>query len=185
MTPETEKELIERCRRQDMRAYKSLFETYRQPLFRTAARMLGNRQDAEDAVQNTFLKLYRGIGNFRFQSKFSSYLFRIMLNTCFDHLKKKNPAEPHNGPEPANLENSLPDVPARPVLKYRLEQAIDTLPRQMRACFVLFAVEEFKQKEIAGILGLSTGTVKAHIFNAKSRLRDQLLAAGALEKETP
>jgi len=131
-------------------------------------RMLGRQEDAEDAVQTTFLKLCRGLSQFQFGAKFSTYLFRIMMNVCFDMLQKR-------GGKKFELSGMEVSYSPRVDLRMQLEEAINTLPERMRACFVLFAVEEIKQNEIAGILNLSVGTVKAQIFHAKARLRALLL----------
>lgn len=84
-----ERQIVLRCQKQDLGAFKMIYDRYSQSLLHTAQRILGQRQDAEDAVQTVFIKLYRGIGNYRFDSKFSTYLFRILMNACFDTLKKK------------------------------------------------------------------------------------------------
>jgi RNA polymerase sigma-70 factor (ECF subfamily) len=162
---ENEREVIRRCQAGDLRAYESLYRHFEQPLLSLGLRMLGRREDAEDAVQMTFLKLYRGIGHFRFGAKFSTYLFRIMMNVCFDMIQKRRQTPSHN------LETlDLPHSPGFD-LRVQLEEAIATLPERMRACFILFAVEELKQSDIAEILGLNVGTVKSQIFHAKMRLR--------------
>ena len=167
-----EEEVIRRCQQQDIEAFKMVYERYEQPLLRTARRILRQQQDAEDAVQTTFLKLYKGISRFQHRSKFSSYLFRILLNTCFDAVdKRKRRAE-----EP--LEWSDPSSNDKYGTRLDLEDAIDRLPERMRSSFVLFAVEGFKQEEIADILNMKLGTVKANIFHAKSRLRTLLSGPG-------
>lgn len=163
-----EKKLVLRCREYDAGAFKMIYGHYQQPLLRTALRMLKQRQDAEDAVQTTFVKLYKGIANFKFQSKFSTYLFRILINTCFDMLNSKKKTDA--GPLADSDSSHQPDTE----LSTSIEMAIDKLPGQMRACFVLFAVEGFKQKEIARMLDLSIGGVKANIYHAKCRLREML-----------
>lgn len=160
-----------------MSAYKAIYQRYEQPLLRTALRILGQRQDAEDALQTTFLKLYRGIKNFRFNSKFSTYLFRILINNCFDILKEKKRMNLDT------LGEANPSYSPEPAVKFQLEKAIETLPPKMRTCFVLFAIEEFKQMEIAEILNLSLGAVKSNIFHAKTRLRARL--SDVLNKEHP
>lgn len=133
--------------------------------------MLGRQEDAEDAVQTAFLKLYRGIGQFQFTAKFGTYFFRIMMNVCFDIMQKRR-----GNKERAFEEIEISHVP-RIDLRLQLEEAINALPERMRACFVLFAVEEMKQDEIAEILNLSVGTVKAQVFHAKARLRALLTDA--------
>ena len=164
-----ENRIIELCKKNDMNAFKMIYQEYEQPLLRTSIRLLRDRQDAEDAVQQTFLKLYRSIGNFSFQSKFSTYLFRILINTSYDILRKKKRTGTMAILDVHPVESSGPE------LKYSLERAIGKLPDRMRACFVLFAVEGFRQKEIAGIMSISLEGVKSNIYQARCRLRKQLV----------
>ena len=145
-----------------------IYDRYEQPLLSTALRMLGQRQDAEDAVQTAFIRLYRGIGNFRFSAKFSTYLFRILMNVCFDTLEKQKRMRSQD------LDSVTPSHLPNHDMKMVLEEAIDALPEQQRACFILFVIEEFKQTEIAEVLGLSLGGVKSNIHHAKNRLRQEL-----------
>jgi RNA polymerase sigma-70 factor (ECF subfamily) len=172
-----EEALVQRCREGDLMAYRSLYERYEQPFLRTALRLLGRRQDAEDAVQEAFLKLYKKVDHYRSGSNFSTYFFRILINSCYDILRLRRP------------ETALDDVSSVPgrepphELRYSLERAIAALPEQMRACFVLFAVEDLGQEEIAQILEISVGAVKAHVHRAKARLR-ALLSVSREEVET-
>ena len=163
-----ESEIIQRCQQHDMSAYKMVYDRYEQPLLHTALRILGLQQDAEDAVQMTFLKLYRGIRNYNYSSKFSTYLFRILMNVCFDILRKRKRVLVHP------LEEANASYHSKHEEKMVLEEAILALPERMRACFVLFAVEELKQDEIADILNITPGGVKSSIYHAKARLRDRL-----------
>ena len=84
---ENERELVQRCQAGELAAYEILYRHFELPLLSFGLRMLGRQEDAEDALQTTFLKLYRGVAKFNFDSKFSTYLFRIMMNVCFDGLK--------------------------------------------------------------------------------------------------
>ncbi|MGH7455977.1 MAG: RNA polymerase sigma factor [bacterium] len=162
---ENEHEIIRRCQQGDLRAYETIYRHFEPPLLNLGLRMLGRQEDAEDAVQTAFLKLYRGITQFQFGAKFSTYLFRIMMNVCFDMIQKRQSDRRRTPEEPAA--HFSPSIE----LRLQLEEAIAALPERMRACFVLFAVEELKQEEIAEILSLNIGTVKSQIFNAKTRLR--------------
>ena len=175
-TLENERDIIRRCQAGDISAYKTLYACFEQPLLRLGLRMLGQQEDAEDAVQITFLRLYRSIRNFQSRSRLSTYLFRIMTNVCFDTLEKRkqDTARKREATEPVYVSHDA--------LRFKLETHIATLPDRMRACFVLFAVEGFRQAEIADILNLSIGAVKAHIYQAKARLRKQLSDP---QKDTP
>jgi len=163
-----EEAIVQRCKEGDLMAYRLLYERYEQPFLRTAFRVLGRQQDSEDAVQETFLRLHRGIHHYKSGSRFSTYFFRILLNSCYDILRKR-------GPE-LGRDFDTNDFSHQPSteLKQSIEQAIASLPEQMRTCFVLFAVEGFKQDEIAQILGISVGTVKASIHRARIKLRTWL-----------
>jgi RNA polymerase sigma factor (sigma-70 family) len=161
-------EIIKRCQSGDVSAFKEIYKHFEQPLLRIALRMLGQIQDAEDAVQTTFIKLYHGIKNYKYSAKFSTYLYRILMNVCYDLLGKRKKMSLQD------LETVNPSYKTDNDLAIQLESAILELPEKMRACFVLFAVEEFKQTEIAEILKLSVGGVKSNIFHAKKKLREML-----------
>ena len=158
-----ERETIEACRRGDLDAYERLFREHWRRLLGVALRMLGDPADAEDAVQTAFIRLHRNIGRYRGEAGIGTYLMRILINVCHDMLRARKrrfelrPPEPAPGPGPD--------------LRLQLEEAILTLPERMRACFVLHAVEGFPQKEIAEMLQIREGTVKAQVFQAKERLR--------------
>jgi RNA polymerase sigma-70 factor (ECF subfamily) len=165
-----EEVIVQRCKEGDLMAYRRLYERYEQPFLRTATRMLGRQQEAEDAVQETFLKLHRGIHRYKSGSRFSTYFFRILINSCYDILRKR-------GPETSDKIN--PSVmayrpPRNTGLQASIEAAISSLPERMRVCFILFAVEELKMEEIAQVLQISIGTVKASIHRARVKLRSWL-----------
>ena len=163
---QTEHEFIIRCQRGELKAFKRIYDTHSIMLYSIAVRMLGIKEDAEDAIQNCFIKLYRNIGQFKGESKFSSYLVKILMNCCYDILaKRKRNFDAVESPSVFNEENEW---------SLSLETAIAMLPIKMRECFILFAVQGFKQVEIADIMGISEGAVKAHIFQAKKKLRDTL-----------
>lgn len=171
-----EEKIIKKCKKNDLSAYKMIYDRYGQPLLRTALRILGQQQDAEDAIQTTFLKLFRGIQNYNHSAKFSTYLFRILINVCFDILRKRKRALLHKPNKDRYFQKPNHEE------KMGLEEAIASLPHRMRACFVLFAVEEFKQSEIAELLNMSLGGVKATIYQAKRRLRTMLTESRIEEK---
>ncbi|MBN1273053.1 MAG: RNA polymerase sigma factor [Candidatus Aminicenantes bacterium] len=149
-------------------AYRQLYERYEQPFLRTACRMLGRQQEAEEAVQETFLKLHRGIHHYKGGSRFSTYFFRILINTCTDILRQRDPEFGED------LEKAGMAFQPSIDLRQSLEKAIASLPAQARVCFILFAVEELSQTEISQILGIRVGTVKSTLHRARANLRKQL-----------
>jgi len=168
-----EERMIAMCRQGDPAGYRLVYDRYSGPLLRTALRMLGRLEEAEDAVQETFLKLFRGIKGFRSGARFSTYLFQILVNTCIDAIRRRKPA---NTPAAYTPEVESLTAPSGHELRHSLAEAVASLPGQMRASFVLFAIEEFTQAEIAGMLGISEGAVKTHVFRARRKLRAWLAA---------
>ena len=160
---QAERETIAACRRGDLDAYERLFRDHWRRLLGVAVRMLGDQADAEDAVQTAFIRLHRGIGRFRGEAGIGTWLMRILINACHDALRARK--------RRFELQPAEPAPAAGPDLRLQLEEAILSLPERMRACFVLFAVEGFPQKEIAEMLQIREGTVKAQVFQAKERLR--------------
>ncbi len=169
MPLENEHALIRCCQEGRPSAFETLYRRYEGPMLALAYRMLGSHEAAEDALQDAFLKLCRRIGQFRFDSAFSTWFYRIVANICYDRLRKGRRA----------VQVSLDTVGEIPRkddagMRVHLKNAIDGLPPKMKACFVLYAQEGFTQREIAGMLGMREGTVKAHVFRAKERLREIL-----------
>jgi RNA polymerase sigma-70 factor (ECF subfamily) len=168
-----EQQVVEKCRQGDLSAYRMIYQRYEQPLLRTACRVLGRQQDAEDAVQDTFMKLYRGIHGFRRGARFSSYLFRILLNSCTDILRKRKRAVVKE------FEDTSHSNPPSHESHHNLAQVVDMLPPRMKTCFTLSAVEQFTYEEIAEMLGISVGSVKAHVHCARQKLRTWLRTSSA------
>ncbi len=163
-----EKQIIDKCLNGDRWAFKELYDLHKDRLYTIAIRMLNNRPDAEDALQNCFIRLFKHLDHFRFESTISTYLTRILMNCCYDIIEKKKN-------QPATGLDVLINIPAAVCDKsLQIDQAIRLLPEKMRACFILHNVEGFKQNEVAEILNITTGTVKAHVHQAKARLREML-----------
>jgi RNA polymerase sigma-70 factor (ECF subfamily) len=167
-----EEQIIEQCRAGDLAGYRQIYDRYSPVLLRTAIRLLGRPQEAEDAVQETFLKLYRGIAGFRRGARFSTYLFQILNNACIDMLRKRKPQSEYADAEMLGVASSHE-------LGHSLTEAVESLPTKMKACFILFAVEEFSQDETAEILGVEVGTVKTNVHRARKKLRAWLAAGPA------
>jgi RNA polymerase sigma-70 factor (ECF subfamily) len=168
MDPVDEEQMIAWCREGNLAGYRLVYDRYSGPLLRVAMRTLGRLQDAEDAVQETFLRLFRGIGGFRSGARFSTYLFQILHNTCIDLMRKRKPWAGGLADSP-NVDSL--SVPASQELSHEFAQAVGRLPEQMRASFLLFAVEEFSQEETAEILAISVGAVKTQVHRARKKLR--------------
>lgn len=169
MAIENEEIVIRRCQQGEIGAFETIYRHYEKPMLSVAYRMLNNKEDAEEALQNAFINLYRKIGQFNFDSAFSTWFYRIVINACFDNLKKRKQSVCVPLEQVAEISEET-----QTELGLHLQKAIDSLPPKMRACFVLFAVQGFKQREIAEILKMKEGTIKAQVFEAKARLRETL-----------
>jgi len=163
------------CRSGDLRAYERLYAMHGVRMKNVARNILGNLIDAEDAVQETFLKVQRSIASFRGQSSFVTWTYRILINTCYDarrsRQRKKEVANDDSEERP-HLEPRAPG--AHPTLRMALERALEKLTRHQRDVFLLYEVEGFRHAEIAGMLEMTETASKNTLFQAKKHLRQML-----------
>jgi RNA polymerase sigma-70 factor (ECF subfamily) len=169
--------VLQRCREGDLAAFESLYAAHGERMKSIAANLLGNVSDAEDAVQETFLKVYRAAGAFRGGSSVSTWIYRILVNACYDALRRsrRRPETPLPPRGPA-VEAAGTDHP----LRLALETAIRRLDPRERASFLLVEVEGFSHREAAEILGIPEPASRALLFKAKKRLRRTLAVSDAL-----
>jgi RNA polymerase sigma-70 factor, ECF subfamily len=172
-------EMAAACRSGDLRAYERLYSLHGARMKNLARNILGGSTDAEDAVQETFLKVQRGIASFRGQSSFVTWTFRILVNTCYDarrsRLRKKEVAaddEQNRGDAAPRPEPRAPV--AHPSLRLALERALAKLTRHQRDVFLLYEVEGFHHAEISSMLEISEAASKNTLFQAKKNLRQML-----------
>jgi len=165
----TEADLLAAGRRRDLRAFERLYVEHGPRLKSIAYHILASRQDAEDAVQETWVKLYRGIQGFQGQSSIGTWLCRILINTCYDLARKRQREVDRSDPtaEPAAPKNQL-------ALKVALDDALRRIHPKHRMVFLLFEVEGLRHSEIAAILEVPEGTSKAWLHEAKKELKQLL-----------
>jgi RNA polymerase sigma-70 factor (ECF subfamily) len=172
-------ELLEGCRIGDLEAFERLYERHAPRMKSIALNLLGNAADAEDAVQESFLKIYRGAKTFRGGAAFSTWVYRVVVNTCYDLLRHRK-ARPSGTSLDADGREILPASPAADhPLRLALEKSVARLAPKHRAVFVLFAIEGFSHGEIGRILGIPEGTSKTFLFDAKKKLQRWLGARPA------
>jgi RNA polymerase sigma-70 factor, ECF subfamily len=161
------------CLSGNLQGYEQLYRWQGSRMKNLARNLLGSQADAEDAVQETFLKIQRNIASFRGQSSFVTWSFRILVNTCHDlrraRVRRKDRASD-------DVDSLLPgDVPRAPVahpsLRMALERALERLTAHQREVFLLYEVEGFRHAEIGGMLGISETASKNTLFQAKKNLR--------------
>jgi len=171
--------LRERCRAGDVSAFEQLYRTHGARMKSLAANLLGSRSDAEDAVQETFLKIYRGASSFRGAARLSTWTYRILVNTCLDLRRRKGRAPDTAAPaESGEPESKLRTPAADHPLRLDLEASVASLEEKHRAVFLLFEVEGFTHREIAEILGVPEGTSRGLLFESKRELQRLLRRRG-------
>ena len=171
---EREDELLEGCRAGDLDAFEKLYEMHAPRMKSIAWNLLQNTGDAEDAVQEAFLKIYRGAKAFRGGAAFSTWTYRVLVNTCYDVLRRRRSrpvASSLDDPDSARRETPAAPPGADHPLRLALEKAISRLKPRHREVFLLFAVEGFTHGEIGRILGIPEGTSKTFLFEAKKKLQ--------------
>jgi len=172
--------LIERSREGDQDAFRQLVERYQVAVHNLAYRMLGDPNDAEDAAQEIFMRIYRQLGRYDPSRKFSTWTLAIATNYCIDQLRRRRM-------QLVPLENIIPWARSREVgpegeaitqeARDDVQRLIMRLPEKYRAPLVLRYFEELSCAEIAEVLGMPEGTVKTQIHRARKSL-EKLLAEG-------
>ncbi len=160
-------ELAEGCKRGNLRAFESLYGLHSARMKSLAFHLLGSRADAEDTVQETFLKVYRAVRTFEGHSSLSTWIYRILLNCCYDVIRKRQRLAETGPPAEFASESKLP-------LKLAIERALKLIGDRQRLVFLMFEVEGLKHSEIAAILEVPEGTSRSWLFEAKSQLKKLL-----------
>lgn len=177
-----ESALIARSLRHDREAFGLLVERYAEPVVTLTRRLVGDREDAEDLAQETFLAAFRSLALFRGEARFSTWLYRIAVNKCRDWLRSRRPLAPLSDQE--DDEGAGPELaiethdPERALLQKELagslEQAIQTLPPSHREAFVLKHVEGLSYEEMSEVLSVGRDALKMRVYKARVRLRQIL-----------
>ncbi|MFQ6043414.1 MAG: RNA polymerase sigma factor [Candidatus Poribacteria bacterium] len=166
----------------DLSAFDEIVNRHHTKIYRLAYRLLGNAEDADDATQETFIEAYKSLKSFKYKSKFSTWLYRVALNTCHQQIRK---AESRRRTLTAFADNvkfldaengiETPDNVALKKERQRLLQAaIDRLPERQKQVIVLFYMQNLKYREIAEILGCPEGTVASRLNTAIKNLKPKL-----------
>ncbi len=171
--------LVDRFKKGEEKAFNELVKKYMKRIYYLAYSLTNNHADALDLSQEAFIKAYRSIHRFRGRSSFYTWLYRITVNICLNHLKREARKKEVSFDE--RIEVAQVDWWINPKkalenkeLQENLTKAIGSLPPQQKAVFTLRYLEGLPHKEIASILGCSIGNVKANLFQALQKLRNKL-----------
>jgi len=174
---EDEDELIARCLAGDSAAFEPLVARYHPPLFRVAARLLRDREEARDVTQTTFLKAYKALATCDRQRRFFSWIYRILVNECLNNRRAKRPTEALDESTPAESPGS--DALETGETRRLVRKALLQLPAEQRDVILLRHFAEMRYEQIAVALRIPEKTVKSRLFSARQRLCE-LLASGEI-----
>lgn len=172
--------LIENAKSGDAAAFDQLMICYQRRVVSTAWRMLGNREDARDAAQEAFLRVYKHLGSFREDQEFSAWLYRIVVNVCHDLARKRGRSDQFASLEAEResgyIENlaSKADIEAATIRAQEqamVAEALQTLSKKERAAIVLRDLEGLSTEEVARALGSSQTTVRSQISSARNKIK--------------
>ena len=170
--------LINKAAKGDSWAFEQLVNKYEARLYSVALRMCGNREDAQDCLQDAMLRIYRSLDRFKGQSAFSTWAYRITMNTCLDELRRRRSraatsldALLETGWDPAAETVTPEDAAISAEQRRALEAAIADLPEDMRSAIILREMHDMTYEEISEALDTNIGTVKSRISRGRERLR--------------
>ena len=176
-----ERELIQKAGSGDAYAFEQLMTAHEGKMYAVALRMCGNREDAQDCLQEAMLRVYRAMAGFKGQSSFSTWVYRITMNSCLDELRRRKArtsvsldAMLESGFSPSDDGDTPEQSSLRAEQRRALERAIAELPEDMRAAIVLRDIQGCSYDEIAEALDANVGTIKSRISRGRERLRGVL-----------
>lgn len=166
--------LIENCQKGHIDAQRAIYERFSSKMFGVCLRYCKSREEAEDCLQDGFVKVFQKIGMFQFKGSFEGWMRRIMVNTVMESFRKKNPVFSVEDLSVFNIPEE-PEQNANPLMKeQQLLELINQLPPQYKMVFNLYALEDYSHEEIAKTLGISVGTSKSNLSRARQWLRDRI-----------
>lgn len=190
----TDNELIKLILQGERHKFRIFVERYQQMIFRTCMGFVHNREDADDLTQDVFIQAYQSLQDFRMESAFSTWLYRIAVNASLNKIRKSRKTNffqligsflGGSNQEASLVYASDPDNPETILIKEEhsqwLREVLDSLPENQRTAIVLSKYDDLHQKEIAEIMNLTEGAVEALLQRAKKNLREKL--SGGKEKK--
>jgi len=182
---ENDRELVRRAQKEDKEAFEELVRRHQARVFAVAGGILRNKEDVEDIAQQVFLKAYFSLKRFDQRAAFSTWLYKITVNECWDLLRKRKvrpllyeadlseeQARQYNASE--EREEQAQDVSERLENRQELERLLDCLEERDRTMLVLKEVQGFSVEEIAEIFGINGNTVKVRLFRARQRITERV-----------
>jgi len=173
-----EKEVISGVLNGDLRSFNLLVKQYEKLVFHVANRLVNEQQDAEDICQEVFIKVYKNLNQFKYQSKLSTWIARIAYLTAISYLKKHQKTYMQAYADDLDNYYFTDDNPQQLLIKKDVSAYVNHLiakmPEQYRILLTLYHLDEFSYQEIESITGMPEGTVKSYLFRARKLLKEKL-----------
>ncbi len=173
-------DIVEACKRGDRKAQFELYKLYSRAMYNICVRMLGSAENAEDALQNSFVDVFTKLDSFRFESTIGAWIKRIVINNCINALKKRRLQFSELTDNAQMPIQDTPSVSDGILNVSAIQNAIQKLPDGYRTVFNLYALEGYDHEEIGQVLGISEATSKSQYSRAKARLREVLKSPQSL-----
>ena len=164
-------DIVEACKCGDKKAQFDLYRLYSRAMYNICLRMLGSVENAEDALQNSFIDIFTKLDTFRFESTIGAWIKRIVINNCINFLKKRRLEFTELMDNVQPLAEADPSVSDGVLNVQAIQNAIKDLPDGYRIVFTLYALEGYDHEEIGDILGVTEATSKSQYSRAKTKLR--------------
>lgn len=171
----TDHKFLEKLKQRDVLACKQLYLQYADAMYNVCVRILQHQTEAEDALQEAFIKIFNNIQQYRNESSIGSWMKQIVTNTCLNILRKKKLVLDELVDDISENENESERENEHDYSIEDIKKAIEELPQGYRVVFNLFMFEEYTHKQIAEMLEISESTAKSQLFKAKRKLKEILL----------
>jgi len=167
-----EKELIRRCLAGNRQDFKKIMGMYSGKIFAMAINILGNREDAEDVCQDSFLRIYNNLSRFDFQKDFKNWAFAIIYNRCMDVLRKRRRFFSYSQKRGGEIKGDQRNWPELPSESSELPaHLLENLSSRERTALVLWASESYKSNEIADVMSCSPSTARVYLYKARKKIK--------------
>ncbi len=169
------REIIERSKKGNRQSQYQLYKLYSKAMFNICLRMMNDREDAEDMLQESFTEAFRRLDSFRYESTFGAWLKMIVINKCINEIKrKKAQLEFFDDMSPFEDEEDLTAEQETGLSPDKVKKAMELLPKGSRMIFSLYLLEGYDHQEISGILNISESNSKTQYMRAKQRIKEIL-----------
>lgn len=177
-------ECIKRVQSGDPDSFEPLVLKYQSFVFGIVRSVIHNTSEEEDLAQEAFIQAFRGLSKFRFNSQFKTWLYRVTVNVCLNHLRKKKSSRMQDGEIDLKLIVDKSLTPDKSLERMEMisimDKIIKTLPPKYGSILHLYYYEDMQYEEISEMTGMPLGTVKSHLHRAKEKVKDSLSEAGLM-----